>query len=339
MFWWFLLGLVPPICYIIARYIWESFEIEDLSSKAVLITGCDSGFGRELALRCVQKGFIVFAGCLTNKGEISLRSECSSPKLRTIPLDVASDESVEAARRVVDEYVNQGHELWGIVNNAGIFSCYGPDDWTRVEDYVHAAQVNTFGVVRVVHALKKYVKRSAGRIVTVTSVNGRFSTPCGGPYVVSKYGTEAYMDAIRQELYVNDVKVSILEPGIFRTPLIDEQAMIQRIESAWSKLDDETKEEYGEYYKTYFAKLWNELFLTMSSTKTHYVVDNYMHALTALYPRHRYYCGWDAILLWVPLSILPTWLSDFMMRSISRQERYPAAIEKKMRQQKKLASN
>ncbi|PIO63491.1 hypothetical protein TELCIR_14908, partial [Teladorsagia circumcincta] len=89
--------------------------------------------------------------------------------------------------------------LWGIVNNAGIFSCHGPDDWTTVSDYINAAQVNTFGVVRVTHAFKKYVKRSEGRIVTVTSVNGRLSTPCGGPYVVSKYGTEAYMDAISRE--------------------------------------------------------------------------------------------------------------------------------------------
>ncbi|KAK6012737.1 hypothetical protein OSTOST_22087 [Ostertagia ostertagi] len=113
--------------------------------------------------------------------------------------------------------------------------------------------------------------------------------------------------------------------------------MINRLEVAWSKLDDETKEEYGEYYRSYFAKLWNELFFTLSSTKTYYVVDNYMHALTALFPRHRYYCGWDAILLFVPISLLPSWISDFIMRSISRQERYPAAIEKKMNKLKKLA--
>ncbi|KAK5978707.1 hypothetical protein GCK32_018477 [Trichostrongylus colubriformis] len=113
--------------------------------------------------------------------------------------------------------------------------------------------------------------------------------------------------------------------------------MIDRIDRAWSKLDDETKEEYGEYYKAYFAKLWNELFMTMCSTKTYYVTDNYLHALTAVYPRHRYYCGWDAILLWIPLSLIPTWLSDFIMRSISHQERYPSAIEKKMARRKKLA--
>ncbi|KAK5985880.1 Serpentine receptor class gamma, partial [Trichostrongylus colubriformis] len=130
-------------------------------------------------------------------GEISLKLECPSPKLRTLPLDVTSDESVAAAKGYIDEYLKQGLQLWGIVNNAGIFSCYGPDDWTKVSDYVNAAQVNTFGVIRVTHTFKRYIKRSEGRIVTVTSVNGRLSTACGGPYVVSKYGAEAYMDAIR----------------------------------------------------------------------------------------------------------------------------------------------
>ncbi|KAK6048564.1 oxidoreductase, short chain dehydrogenase/reductase family protein [Cooperia oncophora] len=266
MLYWYLIGLIP-IGYIIARYIWELFEIEDFSRKAVLITGCDSGFGRELALRCIEKGFTVFAGCLTEKGQESLKKECPSKKLHTLPLDVASDESVESARKYVDEQLKLGLELWGLVNNAGIFSCYGPDDWTKVSDYINAAQVNTFGVIRVTHAFKKYIKQSVGRIVTVTSVNGRLSTPTGGPYVVSKYGAEAYMDAIRQELHVNGVKVSILEPGVFRTPLLDEQAMVNRIESVWSKLDDETKEEYGEYYKTYFVNFWNNLFMSMSSTK------------------------------------------------------------------------
>ncbi|VDO63153.1 unnamed protein product, partial [Heligmosomoides polygyrus] len=261
------------------RYLWELIRVGGHSSKAVLITGCDSGFGRELALRCISEGFTVFAGCLTEK--------CLSPKLHTVSLDVTSDESVQKAELYVKKNLTDGLQLWGIVNNAGVFSCYGPDDWTSVNDYIRAADVNTFGIVRVTHAFRKYVKRSEGRIVSVTSVNGRLSTPGAGPYVVSKFGAEAYMDALRQEYYGAGVKVSILEPGIFRTPLIDEEAMLRRVEDVWSRVDDETKEEYGEDYKDYFAKMWNELFITKSSTKIHYVVDNYLHALTARYPRDR----------------------------------------------------
>ncbi|KAK6048191.1 hypothetical protein COOONC_14304 [Cooperia oncophora] len=62
-----------------------------------------------------------------------------------------------------------------------------------------------------------------------------------------------------------------------------------------------------------------------------------MHALTALYPRHRYYCGWDALLMYIPLSILPTWFSDAFLRYTGPRERLPAAIESKRKTQKKVA--
>ncbi|KAE9415976.1 hypothetical protein Angca_007606, partial [Angiostrongylus cantonensis] len=327
----FLVFVLWFVSYLFPRFIWELFRIENLSSKAVLITGCDSGFGRELALQCVDKGFTVFAGCLTEKGEIALRTDCSSPKLHTVSLDVRSHESIRKAKEYVLSHLKQGLQLWGVVNNAGIFSCFGPDDWTTVDDYVKATDVNTFGVIRITQAFKKYIKHSEGRIVTVTSVNGRLSTPAAGPYVVSKFGTEAYMDAIRQELYGYGVKVCILEPGIFRTALIDKQAMISRVASVWSKLDDETKDEYGEKYKNYFGTMWNECYWEMSSSKTHYVINNYIHALTARYPRHRYYCGWDAILVFIPLSLSPTWWSDFVIRCIGHQDVLPAVMEKRLK--------
>lgn len=69
----------------------------------------------------------------------------------------------------------------------------------------------------------------------------------------------------------------------------------------------------------------------MSTTKIHYVVDNYYHALTAKYPRHRYYCGWDAIFVYVPLSLLPTWWADYVIRSLGKQEVVPACLEDSMK--------
>ena len=87
--------------------------------------------------------------------------------------------------------------LWAVVNNAGIFSCYGPDDWLSMADYKLSLEVNTLGVIRTTQVFKKLVKASQGRIVTVTSVNGRLSSPAAGPYVVAKFGAEAYMDALR----------------------------------------------------------------------------------------------------------------------------------------------
>ncbi|CAA98465.3 Retinol dehydrogenase 7 [Caenorhabditis elegans] len=331
LFTWVLYFVAVVVVWNIVRYILELIpEGGSLQDRAILITGCDTGFGRELAKKCAKNGFLVFAGCLTTEAAKTLESESANPRLRTVPLDVSKDESVEKTVEFVKKSLGN-HKLWGVVNNAGIFSCYGPDDWCRMNDYKLALDVNCLGVIRVTQAFKKLVKAAKGRIVTVTSVNGRLSTPAAGPYVVSKFGAAAYMDCIRQELYNFGVKVSILEPGIFRTPLLDEQAMLKRVDHVWTQIDDETRTEYGETFKNYFAKMWNKTYISMSTTKIHYVVDNYYHALTAKYPRHRYYCGWDAIFVYVPLSLLPTWWADYVIRSLGKQEVVPACLEDSMK--------
>ncbi|CAI4226111.1 unnamed protein product [Auanema sp. JU1783] len=320
--------LVVPLYYLL-RFIWELPTVGNLHSKAVFITGCDSGFGKALALKCAKKGMTVFAACFSQKGENELTKDYRGSNLKTLSLDVRDDQSVEAARTFVGNNLPENIKLWGVVNNAGVFSCYGPDDWLKITDYQSSFDVNTLGVIRVTQAFKKLIKLSKGRIITVTSVNGRISSPAAGPYVVAKYGAEAYMDALRQELYNWEVKCSILEPGIFRTPLLDEEAMTSRVNNVWQSIDNETKEEYGEKFKNYFIKKWNETYISMSSSNIDFVVNNYYHALVAKYPRHRYYCGWDAILIFIPLSLLPSWLTDSAIRIIAKQEIQPACQEKK----------
>lgn len=76
-----------------------------------------------------------------------------------------------------------------------------------MNDYKLALDVNCLGVIRVTQAFKKLVKAAKGRIVTVTSVNGRLSTPAAGPYVVSKFGAAAYMDCIRFVIGVLDILI------------------------------------------------------------------------------------------------------------------------------------
>ncbi|VDK18804.1 unnamed protein product [Anisakis simplex] len=63
--------LLIPLYYLI-KYFYELPKVRDLSSKAVLITGCDSGLGRMLALKCAEKGMTVFAGCTTKEVRLSI---------------------------------------------------------------------------------------------------------------------------------------------------------------------------------------------------------------------------------------------------------------------------
>ncbi|XP_042882082.1 D-beta-hydroxybutyrate dehydrogenase, mitochondrial-like [Penaeus japonicus] len=95
--------------------------------RAVLITGCDSGFGLGLALHLDKLGFRVFAGCLlaTGGGEGSrrLRKE-GSDRLHVLQLDVTSTEQIKKAVEEVKKKMLKGEQLWGLVNNAG-WATYG----------------------------------------------------------------------------------------------------------------------------------------------------------------------------------------------------------------------
>ena len=57
--------LVTAIIYYISRYLWELIPLGDLKNRAVFITGCDSGFGRLIAIKCAKQGLPTFAGCYT----------------------------------------------------------------------------------------------------------------------------------------------------------------------------------------------------------------------------------------------------------------------------------
>uniref|UniRef100_A0A1I7ZD96 17-beta-hydroxysteroid dehydrogenase type 6 n=1 Tax=Steinernema glaseri TaxID=37863 RepID=A0A1I7ZD96_9BILA len=330
-----LIGLAVTgfLLYYVARYLWELITLGDLHRRAVFISGCDSGFGRLLALKCVRNGIPVFAGCLTKEGGEKLKADAEGFKgqLETIPLDVTSDSSCQEAAKTVKSKLGDDKYLWAVVNNAGVFSIFGPDDWTSIADYQRSYDVNCLGVVRVTHAFKPLIKKSKGRIITVTSVAGRVATPCGGPYNAAKYGAEAYMDTIRKELRGFGITCCILEPGIFKTPLLDEKMHNDRVNYVWSNLSQEQREEYGEDYKDFFADKWNSAMNRFGSERTDFVVDNYYHAITAKWPRLRYRCGWDSLLFYIPISYLPTEIEDWIFDKLADNKKAPAALLKEMK--------
>ena len=97
-------GVLLLIVFVLTLYItcnlFRDVRIVDLERKAVLITGCDSGFGYELAKKLDALGLRVFAACLTSDGEAKLSKECSR-ELRTFKLDVTKDGDVQKALEVV----------------------------------------------------------------------------------------------------------------------------------------------------------------------------------------------------------------------------------------------
>ncbi|KAH0505536.1 Retinol dehydrogenase 7 [Microtus ochrogaster] len=302
--WLYLVALVG--LWTLLRLIRERQVVSHLQDKHVFITGCDSGFGNLLARQLDSRGMRVLAACLTEKGAEELRKK-TSDRLETVILDVTKTESIVAATQWVKERVgNRG--LWGLVNNAGISVPLGPIEWMNKEDFAKILDVNLLGMIEVTLSMLPLVRKARGRVVNVSSAVGRVSFS-GCSYSISKYGVEAFSDSLRRELSYFGVKVAIIEPGAFKTALNSNGRLSSSIKMLWDRASSEVKEIYGEEFMLYYLRTLTSLVETCSEDLT-LVTDCMEHALTSCHPRTRYSAGWDAKLLYLPMSYLPTFLSD-----------------------------
>lgn len=306
------------IVYQIVRLVLDRIRIRDVTKKTVLITGCDTGFGFELALKCHRQGMLVFCGCYSKEGIERLeRLDEGTRRMRPFSLDICSDESVEEAKRFVEKtLLDDGRELHYLVNNAG-WGRVGFDDWLRPQDYLAAIDVNALGMIRVTHAFKHLIKKSKGRIVNMTSVSGRQAVPSYGPYVVSKFAAEGYTDVLRLEMRRFGVKVITIAPGYFRTRVTSVSLSASQFQQVWDNAPADVRDEYGEKFLHKAQKLADNLLATTpNGDHTEWVVDAYYNAMTAVFPRQRYLVGHDAKYFYLPLCLLPTYVSDFIMEEL-----------------------
>ncbi|KAL7989776.1 hypothetical protein Chor_012442 [Crotalus horridus] len=217
---------------------WERQMMENLTEKYVFITGCDSGFGNQLARQLDARGLRVLAACLTPEGAEQLEKVTSA----------LSD------YKRSNEFVSAG--LWGLVNNAGVAFPLAPNQWLTKDDFAKVLNVNLLGVVDVTLHLLPLIRRARGRVVNVSSLAGRIACS-GGGYSPSKFALEAFSDSLRQviplniyfilrEMYPFGVKVSIIEPGAFLTGL--DKCAAEFFSTLWSNVPPDIKELYGQEF-------------------------------------------------------------------------------------------
>ncbi|KAM6935012.1 dehydrogenase/reductase SDR family member 9 [Xenentodon cancila] len=304
----YFLGLVAV--WFVYRWYKETKRVSNKEDKYVYITGCDSGFGNNLAKHLDKLGFRVIAGCYTEKGEDELRKS-SSDRLTTVSLDVTNSESVSKVAASIKTLVGQ-KGLWAVVNNAGVATPSAPTDWLTIEDYKSMLAVNLNGVIDVTLSVLPLIKKATGRVVNVASVFGRIS-PFGGPYCVSKYGVEAFNDSLRINVAPFGVKVVCIEPGFFKTSVTDTEMLKKNLRMLWDRLPQDVKDDYGDNYMQIALKVLDTRFQQFTDTDLMKVVSCMEHAIAAVHPRFRYSPGWDAKFVWLPMSYMPTCISDRLM--------------------------
>lgn len=304
----YLCGLL--VLYYIYRWFRELSTVPDKGDKYVYVTGCDSGFGQLLAKTLDSRGFRVIASCYTEKGEEELRKTCSD-RLTTLHLDVRSNDSInKAAASIKDKVGAKG--LWAVVNNAGVSVPSGQCDWLTIDDYKSMIDVNLMGVIAVTLSVLPLIKKAQGRVVNMSSVFGRIA-PTGGPYCVSKYGVEGFCDSLRLNMHPFGVKIVCIEPGFFKTNVTDTEILMRNVRQLWDKLPQDVKDDYGDDFVGNVHQVMLDKFAKLPDADLMKVVSCMEHGVSAVRPRTRYSPGWDAKLFWLPLSYLPSCVSDYLL--------------------------
>lgn len=184
-----------------------------MSKRVWLITGCSTGFGREL-VRIVAASGEVAIGTVRKEEQIAALEEINPELVRGVVLDVQKQDTIDqAAAKINDEF----GRLDVLVNNAG-YGTLGPIEETSEEEMQRQFDVNVFGCVRMMKlALPFMRKQRSGHILNITSIAGLNGFPGVGIYNGSKFALEGIGEALAAETRHIGINVTNIEPGPFRT--------------------------------------------------------------------------------------------------------------------------
>ncbi|KAI8911579.1 hypothetical protein EDD86DRAFT_264074 [Gorgonomyces haynaldii] len=265
-----------------------------------LITGCDTGFGNISSIELASKGYIVYAGCLTQNGLKAL-TNLKIPNLKPVLLDVTKQVDVD---RVVQTIKAEQGKLFCLINNAGIATSYFLE-LTSMEEYEKIFAVNVFGAVRCTKACIPLM-RSFGpgsRIINISSAASFTFAPALNAYSPSKAAIRMFGDAIRTEIGVFGIKVCTIMPGFFKT------AIVESVKSAEHFHERAPKEIQDIYTLDFIESAEKHFYKSISyAPKPEVCVQTIVKCALAKNPPMNKTVGWDSFLLWYLVQIVPQWI-------------------------------
>jgi len=175
------------------------------------ITGCSTGFGRELAKHLLERGYRVV---VTARNPDEVNSLAASREALVLKLDVTDQGQIDAAIKAAEDKFDRIDVL---VNNAGI-GYFAAIEESEEDQVRRMFEINVFGLSRMIHAaLPGMRKRRHGFIVNFSSIGGLRSFPSVGYYNATKFAVEGLSEALWQEVEPLGIKVMLVEPSGFRT--------------------------------------------------------------------------------------------------------------------------
>ena len=264
--------------------------------RTVLTTGANSGIGLATVLEVARRGYRSIGSVRSDeKAEVVAKAAAEAGvEVDTVLLDVTDAGACEQ--------VMAGLHLFGLVNNAG-YTGTGAIEDVGDDDARRQLETMTVAPMRLARlALPGMRERGEGRIINVSSIYGRTTTPLSGWYQATKHALEALSDALRMEVASSGVKVVLVEPGGFKTGI-------------WEDFARDVEGHKGSRFDDAYRRSLQTMKLTqVLMGQPEKVAGVIGRALGSSFPRARYLVGYDAQALALAQSFTPTAIKDRVIR-------------------------
>jgi len=190
-------------------------------SKVYFITGAGRGMGVDLARAALAAGHQVVA--TARRPETIVEAVGADENLLAFRLDITVPADAEAA---VQAAVERFGRIDVLINNAASFQA-GFFEEVSPEQFRAQMEVNFFGALNVTRAVLPVMRRQrGGQVVTISSLAGVVAGEFTSAYAASKFALEGWMEALRPEVAPSGITATIVEPGFFRTKLLEKESTI-----------------------------------------------------------------------------------------------------------------
>ncbi|WP_435359016.1 SDR family oxidoreductase [Haloarchaeobius sp. DFWS5] len=208
----------------------DTRDTDGLAGGVAIVTGASSGIGEATAQALADEGasVVLAARRVEELEELADRIEADGGDALVVPTDVTEEADIDAlVETVTDEY----GRIDVLVNNAGVM-LVEPLERAERSNLRQMVEVNLLGLMNLTHAVLPVMQdQESGHIVNVSSVAGRRANANFSGYNATKFGVNAFTEAVRQEVTSQNIRTTIIEPGAVDTELpthiTDEQILEQ----------------------------------------------------------------------------------------------------------------
>lgn len=212
-----------------------STKASDMQERVWFVTGATSGFGRAVAEAVLARGERLVA---TGRNLRAINDLIEKHRDRALALRIDVTDA-SAVRKGVEEALSHFGRIDVVFNNAG-YGHVGSIEELTDEELRQQIDVNLFGVINVTRAVLPHLRgRRSGHLVQMSSLNGIEGLPGASYYVASKFGIEGFSETLATEVAHLGIKVTIVEPGPFRTRFLNDQS------AKWAKPIPDYEESVG----------------------------------------------------------------------------------------------